>query len=733
MRRFIRYTFGVTTIIFFTANFINGQISGGGFPLQVTEQKSARAQIIQMPVLAQSRIDSLMESNQSSDGRLKSLIFAHGFDVDLNPLNSGQWYLNNSGYNVWKIVIRSEGAYSLNLIFKDFELPVGARLFLFNEAEEHYLGAFTSVNNKRTKKFAVSPVAGEEITVQYEVPSELGTPTSFTIYRVNHDFLGILKSDRRPLDKVAGSCNIDVNCEIGDRYDEVKNAVCRMIVPTKDGAEVCSGTLLNNTAEDQKPYILSAGHCYDKWEYAETAVYTFNYESPYCAPLDGDPVNSISGAAMKAHHDSLDFALVELSTVPPPEYRPYYAGWSHSAILPDSTVSIHHPWGDVKKIAIDNNPPVKSSFGNKPPPEYIKNAFLNVKEWDGGVTENGSSGGGLFNTKGQLIGTLTGGAAICADPVNDYFASFEVYWDYRSDSTKQVKYWLDPLNQGISNIDGKQFYEDENLCKAFTNLVDEDEHANVRLNVQGSFSGYWGGTNDVGIDEIVERFSIPGNESLKGVSFGVGKIVRKAVQKSEITVKVYNGNSLPESVIYSKTVNISSLVDDAMNYIPFNTDVHPSETFFVGFELSNMQAQDTFVIYQSLRSAEKPNNFYFKLDGQWNDFSENAEGSMVNVMELVACNYDDTISDTPVVDTPANVWIFPNPARDELTVQSDQEITIETISVFNLLGQEVKVPLIHVQPFEVKLDLTGNTPGIYVVRFNYNDSFVTRKFSLVPY
>ena len=74
------------------------------------------------------------------------------------------------------------------------------------------------------------------------------------------------------------------------------------------------------------------------WNYAETTIYTFNYESPYCAPLDGDPSNSISGAVMKAKYDSMDFALTELSLVPPPEYRPYYAGWNNTGSLSDGVI-----------------------------------------------------------------------------------------------------------------------------------------------------------------------------------------------------------------------------------------------------------------------------------------------------------------------------------------------------------------------------------------------------------
>jgi lysyl endopeptidase len=78
---------------------------------------------------------------------------------------------------------------------------------------------------------------------------------------------------------------------------------------------------------------------------------------------------------------------------------------------------------------------------------------------------------------------------------------------------------------------------------------------------------------------------------------------------SEITVKVFNGKNAPEALIYSQKVAIKSLEANAMNFIPFDRIVEPSDTFFVGFELSNLHPQDVFVVYQSLRQPGRENFF----------------------------------------------------------------------------------------------------------------------------
>ena len=716
--------------IFFFWGLSFGQISQGGRPMEFTELKSGGVPVVEMPLLNNETLQKQAFNEQNLEIGIKPFRFAHPFEVHFTTQNSGTWISTSEGFQVWRLKIHSKGAKSINLIFNDFKVPKGARLFLFNEKENHFLGAFTSFNNKLSGKFAVSPVAGDEITIQYEVPSPNSADIDFVIRQVNHDFVGVLKyDDRRPLGKTAGECNIDINCDLGNGWEEVKDAVCRLIV---DGKEICTGTLVNNTSEDQKPYILSAAHCYDKWEFAETTIYSFNYESPFCAPLDGDPSRSISGAIMKAQFDSLDFALAEMSVVPPPEYRPYFAGWDRSGNLPVSTVSIHHPQGDIKKIAIDRDLPEFSDFNS----HYIKNAFIKVLRWDDGVTEAGSSGGSLFNTKKNIIGTLTGGAATCINPVNDYFERFDISWDYRTDSAKQLKYWLDPINSEIKSLTGKRFNTGEDFCQAFTNLTDNDEHQIIPLINSSDSSGFWGGTNTVGITEFVERFSIYGNEQLYGISMGVGKLIDAiGWVDSEIKVKVYNGTDFPESEIYSETIKINTLVEDAMNFIGFSQVVEPADTFFIGFELSNMQPLDSFVVYQSLREPIEENFFYFKQDEQWLNFKESngSNYSVSNVFELVACNVDENVSDTPLVNNPLEILIFPNPTSSVFTLEAGQQIFIENITVFNLIGKQIPVKFKIQSLKKIRIDLSGNVPGIYFVRFNNGENFVTKKVSFVPW
>mgnify|MGYP001765633933 CR=1 FL=1 len=715
------------------AGQITAQLSEGGVPLKIKQLKSSRGSRVEMPSFLSyfsNEVQSAPEEKQ-----LKPFKFAHGYAVNLTTENSGEWFsaADMEDVAVWRLTIKSPEAYSLNLVFDDFEMPEKSRLFVYSETEEYLLGAFTSDNNAASRKFAIAPVAGDEITVQYEVPEEYRNIMPFRIMQVNHDFVGILKSGiRRPMGKTAGTCNIDINCDTWSSWEETKNSVVRIMINKPGGTEICTGVLVNNTAENEKPYVLTAAHCYDKWSYAETSVYTFNYESPFCKPLDGDPSNSLSGSVMKAQFDSIDFALVQLNTVPPPEYRPYYAGWDRAANAPESSVSIHHPQGDIKKLSHDNDPSVIATFDIA----YTKNGHLRVLRWEGGTTEQGSSGGPLFDQNKLLKGTLTGGSAVCGKSIDDYFARFALAWDYKSDSTKQLKYWLDPLKKNPITLQGKQFNTDEDLCTAITNLADNDTYALVPVKSGMAFAGYWGGSNSVGITEVTEKFKTDANLHLKGLSMGVARI-RNAVKNpdSEITIKIYNGTSSPDQLIYSQKVKTSALASDAMNYIPFLEVVKPGTEFFAGFEISNVAAPDSFAIYQSLKASTQINTCFIRKNNRWDSFTNmNAEKkTMTNIIELVACNINDFNTDTPRVENPLDIVLFPNPVTSTFIVEAGKEITAQQISVYNIEGRLCECKITPVSDRKLNVDMRGNVSGIYFVHYNSGTSFTAKKISFVQW
>lgn len=148
---------------------------------------------------------------------------------------------------------------------------------------------------------------------------------------------------------------------------------------------------------------------------------------------------------MVANNEYSDFALLKLveSVRNIPAYIPYYLGWTRSSSLPTKGTVIHHPRGDIKKIAIDNNTLGKA----------INNTHWKVT-YDVGTTERGSSGAPLLNQNKLVVGQLHSGGIGCN--ISDNYGRFDVSWDYGSVATRRLKDWLDANNTGMMQLEARE-------------------------------------------------------------------------------------------------------------------------------------------------------------------------------------------------------------------------------------------------------------------------------------
>lgn len=705
-------------IFFLWISHGTAQLSEGGWPRKAGQLKKTGDVRVKMPAVNNELLRWEAQAYQR-DSKLKPFVFAKNFEVNLSPLNDGQWSRSEDGWWIWQIRIVSEDAFSIGLLLHDFQPDSHDRIFVFTPDQETVLGAFTGRNHTAGGVFPVSPLPGDEVVVQYESPVWDESRVPFVIGIVSHDFIGILKSRdiRRPLDEVPGECIPDINCDVADRWRDVQNSTCRIMVINTVNSELCTGTLLNNTAQNERPFILTANHCIDNQTKASASLFLFNYESPYCGPLDGDNTHSLSGSMLRATHDSLDFSLVELVTPPPPSFRPYFAGWSRSNVPADTSASIHHPQGDVKKIAIDDHIPAISTFNYTA--DYTRNGFWRVDRWEYGATEDGSSGCGLFNTSSQLIGSLVGGSSECSYPFYDYFARFDIAWNNQPDSTRQLKYWLDPRNSNALSVDGRNFFTGNEFCMAFSNLTDGDEHTLLRMSSPAGIpSGYWTGTNNQKVTEVGDKFSIPGNEVLYGVSLGVGKkVLKSANSTSRFRVNVYDIQGNNFDIIHTQLVNLNEMAEDAMNLVVFTDPVSPADSFLVSVSFEGIINGDTLALYQSVRQSLPDNTMYVKQDNSWSEFRSITPSGLSGALavEIVACNVEGT-AEIPKTEVPLDLKLYPNPTLGRVEVSANHNITLDMMQVFNIQGRQVPFHSARLTPRKIEINLAGQAPGMYFIR-----------------
>ncbi|MEY3270514.1 MAG: hypothetical protein RIS89_614 [Bacteroidota bacterium] len=425
------------------------QIQGkGGLP--TSTKLVLNDKVIEQWIYTQPDIAALQAEDASTDDQgTAPWRFGYNNYTNLNTTNAGSWFDLPNGARLWLLRVKCEQALTVNLTFENTNIPEGNQLFVYNPSKDFILGAFTQ-EHIYDGQLGTELIPGQEAVVEYYVAPQnmaghiqVGTVTHG--YRTANEFIQKAFGS-------SGSCNMNANCPDGLPWTQQRNSAV-MLVSGSSG--FCSGALINNTQNDGKPYVLTANHCYSN---PATWVFRFNWQATDCAnPATSPTFQSLSGAVLRARRTPSDFCLVEITgglvngTVPL-DYNPYFSGWDNSGTIPTTTVCIHHPSGDIKKISFDDAAPsISQAMGSSE-----ANSTWTV-EWDRNTTtEGGSSGSPLFDQNHRIIGQLWGGGASCQNlSAPDYYGRVANSWmPAGSNSTNQLKYWLDPTNSGASFIDG---------------------------------------------------------------------------------------------------------------------------------------------------------------------------------------------------------------------------------------------------------------------------------------
>jgi lysyl endopeptidase len=373
--------------------------------------------------------------------------FAVPVDATFSLVNAGTSQNLPDG-RLWRLRIQSPGAMSHNLGITRFDMPEGAKLWIYDPAHKHVEGPYTFRNRSHVGSLWTPIIEGDEIIVEVFVPTGVAQP-AIEIGKVNQGYRGFEKNV--PGAGTEGTCENDVICSVGDPWRDQIRAVG---VYTLNGSADCTGTMLNDVPHDFKSYFLSANHCGVNSTNDATVVVYWNYQSATCGTHGpGVTTDNQTGSTFRANYAPSDFQLIELSTAPDPTFHVFHAGWDATGTTPASTVGIHHPSADVKAISFSNSAPDTTAWG-VPTHDPAGNHWYVL--WNSGVTEPGSSGSCLFDaaTK-RCIGQLHGGPSACGGAdLHDYYGRFSVSWEGGGTSATRLKDWLDPSSTGTLSLDG---------------------------------------------------------------------------------------------------------------------------------------------------------------------------------------------------------------------------------------------------------------------------------------
>ncbi len=377
--------------------------------------------------------------------------------VQLTPENAGTWEQIDKELLVWRLRVTSPGALSLNLGFTRYRKPAGGRLMVYSADGMEVLRPFTDADNESHGQLWTPVVLADDIVVEVTLPAGEVKGLDLELGSINVGYRGfgeLMASEDDGLR--SGSCNVDVICPEGDEW---RAEIAAVGVISTGGSTFCSGFMVNNTAQDRKPYFMTANHCDIDSSNAASLVVYWNYENSTCRPVgssssggagDGSLDDYQTGSYFRAAYATSDFTLVELDDDPDPEWQVSFAGWDRTGAQATTAVAIHHPNTDEKRISFEYDTTQTTSYlGTSSPGD---GSHVRVVDWDLGTTEGGSSGSPLFDQNHRVIGQLHGGYAACGNDESDWYGRFSVSWTGGGTSSTRLSNWLDPGSTGATTV-----------------------------------------------------------------------------------------------------------------------------------------------------------------------------------------------------------------------------------------------------------------------------------------
>jgi lysyl endopeptidase len=726
---------------------VSAQLSYGGEPYNWSDKRVD----LSIPTIATEALDMDRITAEDAVNDFTAGIpfrFGIGNDVNYSIHQYGQWVDDvESGYSLWQLGIHCPDAKSINLTFSEYQVPKGGKLYIYSADRQDYLGSFDHRNVNESGILATGIIHSDKVIIELLVPTNRKQQTKLTVGQIVHGYRRVLRNeriemlgedDRGPFGS-SGNCHNNVICPVGSDWQLEKHSVVLIVI----GNYLCSGVLVNNTANDGRPYILSAHHCMPTGSNnVSNWVFYFNHDSPTCNGSTGPTNQSISGATFRAKRAGSDFALVEMSSSPPASWNAHYAGWDRSdSENITNSVGIHHPAGDVKKISFDNDAPIKMPLDGT--------QVWVIDAWDDGVTETGSSGSPLFNQDHRIVGQLYAGTSACIGTNEnngyDIYGRFGISWSTGSSTSTRLKEWLDPGNTGVTVLDGYPTAYNANeydvaainvsgispmVCgNSITPVLTLRNNGSVvlttctityQLNSETQQTMVWNGS--LGFNESTQV-------TLPTMSY--------STSVNSLSVSVSNPNNVQDQNTNNNTLNINfnaDLSDSFAVRLALTFDEYPEETNWTlrnannqiiytsgGQSYNESYAETTIHVEFCLpQGCYTFNIFDTEGDGICCQYGQGsyvlsgptgfviANGGNFNASQTVPFCVDETLNIE--TEDAQELAIYPNPAQDILNIQHPTRI--ESVTIRDVTGKLVSSS----QPFDfsTQVSVVQIPNGIYL-------------------
>jgi V8-like Glu-specific endopeptidase len=329
----------------------------------------------------------------------------------------------------WTSTVSSPGAHALRVMFTGMDLPDGAALYVFNDRGEAF-GPYTGRGMGGSGELVSNTVTGDRVDVQLRVSGALDPrdrqQLRFRIAEVGHigPKFALPRKVNADLAAPKAFCSYNVSCVVNGEctsgFDEVRDAVAHMLFRSGGSYYICTGGLMNNSANDRRNLFLTANHCISTERSADSLETFFDFRATSCQDTGACDATytqmrsdfpTTLGADLLAADSAGDYSLMELNQTP--GGTRHYLGFTTTPVAAvDNTplYRISHPSGAPQAFSAQRVDADSFTCGTLPRGRFI------YSQDSQGATEGGSSGSPVVNAGSLVVGQLYGA---CGSNLND--------------------------------------------------------------------------------------------------------------------------------------------------------------------------------------------------------------------------------------------------------------------------------------------------------------------------
>lgn len=305
------------------------------------------------------------------------------------------------GRRVWTLALNSPGAFGIRVHFTSFDIGAGSAIvYAHGTSGVIARGPYTGKGPNQTGDFWTASLPGETVFIEVSGSNK----PRLEVAKIMHFDTDLWRTGQRQQDALAPEeldCHIDAMCRSVDPLARDATVALGLIDDDPGIGYFCSGTILNDLDGDTiVPYLLTAKHCDFTSANVNSIEVVYLYQRSICGGILPDPMTlpmTIGGTVLASNGEN-DMMFIRLNGELPGGVT--MAGWSTATST--GNYSIHHPQGTWKRVTFMEDVGFCPSCVTHDPTDY------DYYDQTDGIVEGGSSGAGIFDTAGRLVGQLEG-------------------------------------------------------------------------------------------------------------------------------------------------------------------------------------------------------------------------------------------------------------------------------------------------------------------------------------